>query len=142
MRRKLLIVALLLAAGAMLGVYTSTTKIIWDGGYELTIHVSSNPGPPRSVNCLVCGNREEAEFVLMTFLPETRWSATADPFASKPLMVNVPVSGKASWSGRELSWVQFPWLVVIAVLPDGRRVAKLIKIPDGRVSREVAVELP
>jgi hypothetical protein len=144
MRPKLLVVACLLVAGAVLWVCASTTYIIWDGGYDLTVRVSSSPGPPRSVSCQACGRREAAEYVLEHLLPpETRsYSATADPFAGEPLTVNVPVSGRESMTGRQLSRFQFRWLVVIAVLPDGRRVGKLVEIPDGEVSREVRVELP
>lgn len=144
MWRTLLVIALLLAVGAAVWVYTSATYIIWDGGYDLTVRVTSNPGPPQSVSCQARGRREDAEYVLEHLLPpETQlWSATADPFASKPLTVHVPVSGRVSRSGRQLSRTQFHWLVVIAVLPDGRRVGKLVEIPDGRVSREINVELP
>jgi hypothetical protein len=144
MRWTLLGVAFLLIAGALLWVYTSTTYIIWDGQFDLSVRVSSSLGPPRSVSCQACSHREQAEYVLEHLLPpEGRlWSATADPFAGEPLTVNVPVSGRDSMSGRELRRGQFRWLVVIAVLPDGRRAGKLVEIPDGRVCREVSVELP
>jgi hypothetical protein len=144
MWRKLLVVGLLLVAGALLWVYTSARWIIWDGGFDLTVRVSSHPGPPRAVSCQAFALREQAEFVLEHLLPpETRlWSAVADPFADEPLSVYVRVSGWASMSGRELRRFQFRYLVVIAVLPDGRRVGKLVDIPDGRVCREVTVELP
>ena len=104
MWRKLLVVALLLSAGAVLWVYTSTTYIIWDGGFNLTVRVLSNPGPPRSVSCQVFGHKQEAEYVL-EHMPLEAWpgseSATADPFSGEPLTLIVPVSGRESMSGRQ-----------------------------------------
>jgi hypothetical protein len=145
MCRKLVFIALLLVPGTAVWAYTSTTYIIWDGEFDLTVHVSSDyPGPPRSVTCQALGFREDAEHVLEHLLPpETRlWSTTADPFAGEPLTVHVPQSGRDSTSGRELRRFQFRYLVVIAELPDGRRVGKLVDIPDCRMSREVSVALP
>lgn len=144
MRRIAVAGVLLLVAGAAAWVYTSTTHILWDGGFDLTVRVSSDPGPPRSVTCEAFGRRDAAEYALDHLLPpETGlWSASADPFIGEPLNVFVPVSGRESMSGRELKRSQFRHLVVIAVLPDGRRVGKLTDIPDGRVSRELSVALP
>lgn len=144
MRPKLVAIALLLVAGAVVWVCTSTPCVVWDGGFDLTVNVSSDPGPPRSVTCQALGRREEAECVLEHLLPpETRlWSAIANPFVGKALTVRVPLSGRDSMSGRELSRFQFRYMVVVAVLPDGRRVGKLVDIPDCRVAREVAVVLP
>lgn len=144
MRRKLLVTALLLVAGGLLWVYTSATHVLWGGRFDLTVRVSSTPGPPRAVSCEAFGRREHAEFALEHLLPpETRtWSAVADPFAGEPLTVGVRVSGRQSMSGRQLRRTQDEYLVVVAVLPDGRRVGKLVAIPDGRACHEVGVELP
>jgi hypothetical protein len=143
MRRTLLLIAALLVASLLLWVYTSTTCILWHANFELTVHVSSDPGPPRSVSCQAMGRRDDAVTVLQHLAPpETKlWSATAEPFDGKPLVVNVPVGGRESMSGRELKRYQFRYLVVIAVLADGRRVGKLVEIPDSRESREISVEL-
>ena len=144
MRRKLLIIAGLSLPGIALWVYTSAQFIIWDGSFDLTIHVSSDTGQPRSVTCEAFGRHENAETVFESLIPpETRmWSVTADPFDCRPLTVTVPVSGRQSMSGRQLRRTQFQFLVVIAVLPDGRRVGTIVDIPDNRVSREVTVRLP
>lgn len=143
MRRKLIVIVVLMIAGVLLWVYTSMQYTIWDGGFELTIHVSSDPGPPRSVSCQAFGSRQDAEYVLTRLIhPERLWSIVADPFNGEALILNVPLSGHDSMSGRELVRFQFRYLVVIAVLPDGRRVGKLVEIPDCRVSREVSVVLP
>ncbi len=145
MWRKLLVAALLAVVAAAIWSYTSATYIIWDGGFELTVRVSSNLGPPRSVNCQAFGDEELAKLVLEKMPQETfpgSESATSDPFTDEPLTVIIPVSGGGSMSGRQLGRFQFRWLVVIGVLPDGRRVGKLVEIPDGRESREVCVVLP
>ena len=144
MRRPLVVAALLLFAGALLWVFTSATYIIWDGGFDLAVRVSCHPGPPRSVSCEACARRQDAEQVLEHLQPPEAGSrsATANPFVGEPLIIKVPVSGRDAMSGRQLSRFQFGWLVVIAVLPDGRRVGKLVEIPDGRVSREVSVIFP
>ncbi|WP_439624709.1 hypothetical protein [Gemmata sp.] len=129
---------------ASLWAYTSVTYVVWDGGYDLTVRVSSKAGAPSAVSCQTHGVRRDAEYALEHHLPAVmkQWSATADPFVGEPLTVFVPVSGRNALSGRELSRSQFCWLVVTAVLPDGRRTGTLVEIPDGRVSREVRVELP
>jgi hypothetical protein len=143
MWRKLFYIAGLLVPGTV-WLYTSTTYIIWDGEFDLTVHVSSDPGPPRSVTCEAFGFREGGEYVRENLLPpETRlWSTTEDPFVGEPLTVHVPQSGQDSMSGRELQRFQFRYLVVVAELPDGRRVGKLVDIPDCRVAREVSIALP
>src|SRR5689334_19463052 len=141
--RVLFVVFLLAAAGFHLAAFPTTYAC---GGFELTVRVSSTPTPPRAVSCQTFNNRSVAEFVVENLLrPEPgagRWATVADPFAGEPLTVLVPVSTK-SWMGG-LRWrrMQFEYLVVIAVLPDGRQVGKVVDIPDGRVSREVSVEVP
>ncbi len=144
MQRKLVAAALMLVVGGLLWVYTSATYIIWDGGFDLTVRVSRTPEPPRSVSCEVFSQRQDAEFALEHLLPpESRmWSAIADPFAGEPLTVYVPVGGRESMSRRQLRRFQFRYLVVIATLPDGRRVGKMVDIPDGLAVTEVTVEIP
>ena len=144
MRRAFLIVALLVIVGALAWEFIPIQVTIWDGGFDLTVQVSSTAGPLRAVSCQAYSRREEAEHILEHLLPpETRlWSAVADPFDGKPLAVAVPLSGRVSPCGRELLRVQFQYLVVIGQLKDGRRIGKLVEIPDSRVCREVSVLLP
>ena len=144
MMRQIVIGIVLLLSGAMAWVYTSMPHIIGDGSYDLTVHVSSNLGPPSAVSCEAFSRREHAEFALNDFLPsETKQhSATADPYNGQPLTVSIPVSDRTSMSGRELQRFQFRYLVVLAQMPDGRRVGKLLEIPDAGVAREVSVVLP
>jgi hypothetical protein len=139
---KLSVFAILLIAGVLvwLGLEASTI-MLGDGAFELTVNVSSTPGPPRSVECHACGRREQAAFVLEHGEQTRTWSTIADPFTGGPLIVYVPVTTRSS-RFRQLSRSQFQWLVVIAELPDGRRVGKMVEIPDGRVSHEIRVDLP
>jgi hypothetical protein len=144
MRRAILIIALLIVAGALAWEFGPIKVTVWDGGFDLTVNVSSSTGPLRSVSCAAFSQHEDAEFVLEHLLPpETRFCSTvADPFEGQPLIINVPVSGRDSPLGRELRRSQFRHLVVIGQLEGGRRIGKLVEIPDGRVSREVSVVLP
>jgi hypothetical protein len=137
MLRRVVAVALLLVAAGLLGwLYTSMPYIIWDGGFDLIVRVSSDPGPPRAVACCAVGRQDDCEEALNRLL-----RSPIDSFVGEPLTVKVPNSGRISMSGRELQYFQFQYLVVVAVLPDGRRVGKIADIPDRRVSTELAVAL-
>jgi hypothetical protein len=140
MRRALVITALVILITAVAIEFTAMT--IWDGSFDLTVKVTSSDGPIEAVWCQA-ENRESAEFALKDLkLEPSRWSAAADPFRGQPLTVPVPISGRDSPLGRELGRTQFRDLVVIAQVRDGRRLGKLVEIPDCRVSREVSVQFP
>ena len=113
-----------------------------DGEFKLLVHVSSKEGSLRAVSCEIVpsGDCEYAE-ILVRELIVSRHSKIEDPFRGEPIGVYVPVSARASMSGRKLSRHQFSHLVVIGTFDDGSRVGKIVEIPDGRVSREVQVEL-
>jgi hypothetical protein len=144
MLRAVLITVALIAAGLLAWEFVPIQVIVWDGAYELTVRVESPDGRPRSVSCEAFGRREYADAaVVHPHPPESqRWSAVADPFEGQPITVQVAVSGRESPFGRELRRSQFKFLAVNAVMADGRRVGKVVEIPDSRVSREVAVTLP
>ena len=143
MRRAFLTIAALVIAGVLAWEFSPFPVTIWDGGFNLTVHVTSPAGPLHSVSCQAFGRREQTEEVLEYLLPPESlgYSAVADPFVGEPLKVYVPVSGRDSPSGRTLRRTQFRYLVVIGQWQDGRRAGKLVEIPDGRVSREVSVVL-
>lgn len=117
---------------------------IWDGGFDLTVNVSSTVGPLRSVSCKPCIQREDAEWVFANSShPEARSCSTvADPFDGKPILVYVPMSGRESPCGRELWRRQWKYLVVIGILQDGREFSKLVELPDYRNASEVSVSVP
>ncbi|MBX7102568.1 MAG: hypothetical protein K1X57_00700 [Gemmataceae bacterium] len=144
MRRVLIAGVAVLGLGVLAWEFIPVLVIIWDGGFDLTVRIECPEGRPLAVTCEAFGRREYAEEAVAHLLPpESRsWSTVVDPFDGQPITVQVAVSGRDSPFGRELRRSQFPFLAVIAVLPDGRRVGKVVDIPDGRVSREVSVALP
>lgn len=144
MRRALIAVVVVLALGVLAWEFVPVQVRVWDGSFDLTVRVECPEGRPRSVTCEAFGRCEYADEAVAHLLPpESRmWSTVADPFDGQPIAVRVAVSGRESPFGRELRRSQFRFLAVIAVLPGGRQVGKVVDIPDGRVSREVSVALP
>ena len=141
MRRTLLILAAVIVAGFLAWEFVPIYVARCSGSFDLTVRVE---GRPRSVSCEAFGGQRSAEEALTVLMPpESRmWSAVADPFDGRPLTVGVPVSWRESPLGRQYWRTQFRYLVVIATMPDGERVGKLVDIPDGRESREVTVSFP
>jgi hypothetical protein len=154
MRRLLLGVALivgffmlcgvLLLALIPLGCYFGVIRHVEGvGGFELTVNVTTSGDKLRSVSCeAVGGKREVAEEVAEKLIPpETRlWSTVADPFDGKPLKVHIQFTTGGSCS--EPHYHQLRYLVVIGTFQDGRRLGKVVEIPDGRQSKEVDVSFP
>lgn len=140
----LVIVGILVVAAALAWEFVPLQVTIWDGAFDLTVNASSTAGPLRSVRCKACMRREEAEFTLEhPSNPESiGGSILREPFDGNPISVIVPLSGRSSPSGRELRRTQYQFLVVVGNLQDGRQIAKLVEIPDCRLSREVSVSLP
>jgi hypothetical protein len=114
------------------------------GKFDLAVVVEPSGGRICAVTSEAFQRREEAESALEQLTPPSSdWcSATEAPFTGQPLKTRVPFSQRTSALGREIDYIQFHYLVVIAELQDGRRVGKLVDIPDGRMSREVHVGLP
>ncbi len=142
-RRWLVLAGLIAAAAAVYYFFAFTTHIRWGSSYDLTVHVES-ARPVRAVSCEVFGRHNEyVDDVVRYAMPsETRngmFSTTVDPYVGEPITVRVITYGRESYTGRNLSRDQFRFLVVVVTYADGRRVAKLVDIPDGRVSREVRI---
>lgn len=138
------IVAVIVLVSVCLWEFIPVQVMIWDGGFDLTVTVSSHAGPFRSVSCQAFGHRDSADYAVEQFLPmeADRWSTTVEPFTGAPLTVFVPLSGHMSMCGRELSRMQFRHLAVIGQLQDGRRVGKVVVISDCRVSQTISVTFP
>jgi hypothetical protein len=153
MWRKLLGAVVLLIGGVLAFESAVGEVVIWDGWYDFTIHLDTPTDPPSAVGCRAFGRLDEAEriaglcrkgsppFPLAEFFDHA-FGTLVNPYTGEPLKVRVPVSGRQSVLGRELSRSQHDALVVGAEWPDGRRVWKVVEIPDGRVSKEVRVSLP
>lgn len=144
MKPAFLIVALLAIGAILTWEFLPMQRTVWDGGFDLTVNVSSTAGPLRSVMCKSCRQREETEFILEhSEHQEARSCAVfVDPFDGKPLTAHVPLSGVDSPCGRDLRRFQDHYLVVIGQLQDGRQMKKVVEIPDCRESREVSLLLP
>ena len=144
MRDSRIFVAILLVAGGLLLAASRGPYALWDGRFPLTVHLLSSSGCVQSVVCEPALNLRYAEDCLEELsTPESRSpSATLTPYDGKPLEVWVPVSGKTSWTGRELERTLFRYLAVIVVLKNGERLGKVVEIPDGRRSRQINVAIP
>ena len=116
----------------------------WVGSFVLTVRVECRPGRPQSISGEAFADRDEALLALQAGLHRTIEIPAAGvvPFDGGPLTVRVRATGRDSPLGRELSRVQFRYVVVIAVLPGGRRVGTVAEIPDGRACREMTIDLP
>jgi hypothetical protein len=118
---------------------------VWDGSFPLTVHVSVTDAEAVSIACDVFQRRDYADFAAQdSQLIEFRdWRAVKiEEFDGKPFEISVPVSGRTSLCGRDISRTQFQYLAVVAELADGKRISKIVEIPDGRVTRNVRVSLP
>jgi hypothetical protein len=117
----------------------------WVGGYDLTIHVSSESGPLRVVQCTAYSKLDpvEAEYIVATWPESQRTIHTvkADPFLGQALKLCVQMDGRTSPFGRDLGQSQFRQLLVIGQLWDGRIVSNVVDIPDPRTSREIRIAL-
>jgi hypothetical protein len=144
-RRRTLLAFVLVVVAVFCCFYVFAPVALWVGSVELAVNVSSTDGLLWEVKCEPFQRRELAQWATRNpTSPEMNnsWSYVVKPFKGEPIKVFVPVSGRDSMWGRELSRIQFQWLAVIGLLNDGKSVTKVVEIPDGRVSREVDVVLP
>jgi hypothetical protein len=135
MRYVLVVGAVALIAASLAWEFIPLQVMIWDGGYNLTVHVDSTAGRLEAVDCRAVTEAGAEELLANLFPPTTE-------FAGQPVIVGVQTSGRCSPCGRELARFQSSHLVVIGQLHDGRRFGKVVVIPDGRESSEVRVSLP
>jgi len=143
-RKALAAVFAILAVIALAWEFVPLVETRWVGSFDLTVRVECRSGRPQSVSGEVFAGRDEALLALQAWLHRTIEAPAAGvvPFDGGPLTVRVCTTGRDSPLGRELSRVQSRYLVVIAVLPGGRRVGTVAEIPDGRACREMTIDLP
>lgn len=144
-RRSILSVLIALLLAALLAWEFVPIQVMrWSGGYDLAITVKNAGAEPIiAVSCQAFGWAEHAEETMRHLrLLESNWSASAKPFQGKPLILAMPTGGRVSPMGRELSRFQPRHLVVIAEFGNGKRVGKLVEIPDVEVSRSMEVWMP
>lgn len=144
MRRAWVVALVLLVVGILALDFVPGCAGHWDGYYDLTVRVERPAGAPRSVTCEAVGNRSLAESLRDELAPpdSPSYSATANPFDGRPLTLRVPAGHMYSPLGRVIYRWRYEAVVVIGVLPDGRRVGAVVDTPDPKVSREVSVTLP
>lgn len=147
MRRTWIIVCVV-AFGLVLAVeFVPIYRCLWVGGYDLAVNIDKSDDPPAMVGCFGMIHRDEADR-FCSLSPDPREfgrfesRSFADPYTGQPLKVHIRTTGQTSAFGRELGRHQQRFLVVNAEWRDGRRACKVVKIPDGRESREVRVSLP
>jgi hypothetical protein len=118
-------------------------EAVGDGVYKLTVRVQWSKERPKAVMLCARYHRREAEwFVANAARDHLPWQKKVDPFDGGPLTVSVWFGGRSSefWG---TSWSkQERYLAIVAKLEDGRRVGKVVEIPDRKTSRELVVALP
>ncbi len=124
-----------------LAVFEFAREERWVGGYDLIVKIDPNGEPPTSVLCLA-SSRNDAEFMVNSPDPELNAKVNVKPFQGEPIRVLARVSGRYSFFALCKTRTQDQYLAVIALWPDGRRVGRVVEIPDGRESREITVSLP
>lgn len=117
--------------------------MISDGAFPLTVDVVS-VDPPNRLSAQVHAHHDDAVWASEQshLYDDFRQVVTADPYNGQPFEVRVECSYHASPLGRQTDWTQANYLVVLAEWDDGRRVSKVVEIPDGRTTRTMSVELP
>jgi hypothetical protein len=152
MKRAMIVGAILLLVGFVM-LADMCSWGISDGAYDLVVRVTPTDATPAWVVCFPFNTRPRAEQWLERLeLAEKRvvWQAFeeptyyADPFAGKPFLVYVGFgfhdSSLFGWSWNHSQ--SYHVVLILAEMPDGRRVGKIVDIPDYRESREVRVTIP
>jgi hypothetical protein len=114
------------------------------GFYDLTVFVHCNDELPRKVACYPISRREDAERICES-LPEPEnltenKSALITSFVGEPIKMRLMFTDDATLFRRNVYHYRF--LIVCAEWVNGRRMCKVVEIPEMRVSREVHVEIP
>jgi hypothetical protein len=116
---------------------------VWDGHFPLEVSIS-------------CADDREIVEVAAEVLPlwEYAGDLRIDPrrlelnpdrvawTEGHPFTVQVPCSGRSSAYGRELQYSQYQLLVLQITFADGTVEFIPVKIPDGRVRRQISVSCP
>jgi len=132
------------------GEYKSRTR-----GYFLIIHVDCADEQPVKVACFASFRKEQSQgwvdninrYSVAWVKNSDSWrssidSAMSDPFDGKPLKIENVCYYQTSLFGRTVDWSQNKFMAVYAEWADGRKVCKVVEIPDGRISAEVRMQLP
>ena len=128
--------------------FLSPITYLGEGCYRLTVYVHCTDEMPGKVACFPVANREwanqlcdrspEPEF----FHEEGSDSTLVKNFGGEPINMRLSFGSVSNIFGREVECYQYRFLIVCAEWTDGRRICKVVDIPDKRVSREIRVEIP
>ncbi len=113
--------------------------------YTLIVGLESPGVLPIRVDYTVCRTPSDADFLCSLTVEEYhRWEVihTNANYKGGPLEVDVRGGDREDAFGRTISRWQEEYLVILAYWPDGRRVAKIVTIPDSRVAKHISVTLP
>jgi hypothetical protein len=120
-------------------------------GYFLIIHVECQRDRPKLVACIASFRLQQAQATADKInqysfenaqIGRTMDSVVSDPFEGQPLKMENVYYHHTSYFGRTLSWSQNSFLAVYAEWPDGRKMCKVLEIPDARISKEMTIRLP
>ncbi len=124
-------------------------------GYFLTIHVDCAGDQPVVFACSASFRREQSQALAnnidqysFTRIKKSRpWGNNmdemlSDPFDGQPVKMETRYYFGTSLFGRTVSWSQSNFMTVYAEWADGRKLCKVVEIPDARASHEVRVQLP
>lgn len=148
MSRNVGIVVLVSLGGALAwGIYLYRDTY-WSGNSELTVVVSSSAGLPKWVYCHPFATEADANHFLKILAdlerpPAGYRSVLADPFDGGPVTLSLWLGGRNTLDlGKSANNQHDRYLLVVSELADGKRVGKVVAIPNYRDSKEVLVSLP
>jgi len=141
---------LLLGGASVVRLLVFIPCLIWDGRFDLVVHVSSSSETIKSITCEPFQTEKQAKTVseiraspgFELEAPLSHRAVKVPRFNGDPIEVQVPVSGTEAMCGRALTRTQFQCLLVTGELASGKCITKFVQIPDGRVTREITLELP
>ncbi len=138
--RRVILLILVVGVGLLL-LYDRTTTLLASGGINLLVRIRSEV-PVREASTEVFWQRERAESATEVRSPDAlRGVVSVSGLRGEPFEVWVPIDTRISGLGLTNKQVQTNYLVLVAVLADGRRVAKVVELPEANESREVTVRL-
>jgi hypothetical protein len=110
--------------------------------YELVVKIESPEGNPKVVAYSSFGSRESAVDAVEHDSPKSHeWESVIAPYDGRMLTVWVTSTTRTSPMGRVVSHSHTPFLGVMALLDDDRRVGRVVEIPTPGATNEILVVL-
>ncbi len=137
------VVILLLVLGTL---YFLVGHTFGTGSYELTVFIHCNDEPPSKVACCGIRSREVGDRACERSQEPEHFHDAGDNsilvtnFAGQPIKMRLWLESDATLLHTKYFHSRF--LIVCAEWVNGRRVCKVVEVPEIRVSREVHVDIP